>query len=300
MVLKIGDTIGTRYLIIQELEEGGFGKVFIAKDLLKFDAKCVVKQFVQPYTEDSEVGRKARELFQTEARVLFELGDYPQVPNLLAFLNHEDCIVQEFIEGENLSDELEHEIFDEDQILNLLTQLLPILKEIHSQGIFHRDIKPSNIIRNRKNKKLVLIDFGIAKQISELNGTIEQSTNFKTPRSTTLGTPGYQAPESFSSPASDLYSLGATCFHLLTGYHPSYANERNWINVEMVVKRGTSTILKKLFEEDLSSRYQNAEEVLQDLRATEDIRRSEKIEFLLSLLNSTDNRYRTYVPQVDK
>lgn len=292
MVLQIGDTIGTRYRIIKELEEGGFGKVFIAKDLLKFDSKCVIKQFIQPYNEDSEKGRKARELFQTEAKVLFELEDYPQVPNLLAFLDQEDCIVQKFIDGENLLNELEQKIFDEYQILELLTQLLPILKEIHNRGVCHRDIKPDNIIRNRENNKLVLIDFGIAKQVLELNESTGQNTDFKIRKSTNLGTSGYQAPESFSSPASDLYSLGATCFHLLTGYHPSYANERSWINVEMAVKRGTAVILKKLFEEGLSSRYQNAEEVLQDLRITEDIRRSEKIEFLLSLLSSTDNRYR--------
>jgi serine/threonine protein kinase len=292
MVLQIGDTIGTRYRIINELEEGGFGKVFVAEDILKFNSKCVVKQFIQPYDEDSEKGKKARALFQTEARILFELEDYPQVPNLLAFFEGEDWIVQELINGESLLNELEQKTFDEGQILNLLTQLLPVLREIHNRGILHRDIKPDNIMRNRDNNKLVLIDFGIAKQVLELDEPIERSTNFKAPKSTNFGTSGYQDPDSSSSPASDLYSLGATCFYLLTGYHPLYADERSWINVDMEVKRETSVILKKLFEKDLSARYRDAEEVLQDLRKIKDIRRSEQIEFLLYLLSSTDDRYR--------
>ena len=290
MILEIGNIISTRYRIIEKLEEGGFGRIFIAEDLLRFNSKCIVKQFIQPYSEDSEKGIKARELFQTEAKILSELEGYPQVPNLLAFIKNEDCIVQEFINGKSLINELGH--FDEDKILNLLSQLLPILKEIHQKGILHRDIKPDNIIRNQQNDEFVLIDFGIAKKVLELQETTGQNTNFKTLKSTNIGTDGYQDPDSFSSPAGDLYSLGATCFHLLTGYHPSYANERSWINVDMAVKRETSIILKKLFEEDSSSRYQNAEEVLQDLRRTEDIQQREKLESILYLLNSNDNRYR--------
>ncbi|MBD2359165.1 HEAT repeat domain-containing protein [Tolypothrix sp. FACHB-123] len=292
MALQIGDTISTRYKIIEELEEGGFGKIFIAEDLLKFNSKCVVKQFIQPYDEQSDIGQRATELFHKEAIILQDLEGYPQVPNLLAYFENEKIIVQELINGKNLLNELEQKTFDEKQILDLLSQLLPILKVIHERGIFHRDIKPDNIMRNQENGKLVLIDFGIAKQISELDIFTEKSVALRIPRSTNLGTYGYQAPENFSSPASDLYSLGATCFHLLTGYHPEYANERSWINVEMEVKKPTETILKKLFSEDLSTRYQNAEEVLQDIRATEDLKRIEKVEFLLSLLNATDERYR--------
>jgi len=292
MVLQIGEILGTRYRIIKELEEGGFGKVFVAEDILKFDSKCVVKQFIQRYDEESEKGKKARALFHKEAMILCELENYPQVPNLLAFFESEDCLVQELINGESLLNELEQQPFNESQILDLLTQLLPVLREIHNRGIFHRDIKPENIMRNRENNKLFLIDFGIAKQVLEIDKLLEESTNFKTPKSTNFGTSGYAAPENFSSPASDLYSLGATCFHLLTGDSPLYADERSWMNVRMEVKRETEVILKKLFEEELSARYQNAEQVLQDLRKIKDIQRNEKIDFLLYLLNSTNDRYR--------
>jgi hypothetical protein len=146
-------------------------------------------------------------------------------------------------------------------------------------------------MKSHEGDKLFLIDFGIAKQILD-NERLENNTNLQTPRSTDFGTPGYKAPEDASSPASDLYSLGATCFHLLTGISPSYADERSWLNVEMEVKRETSAILKKLFEKEVSNRYQDAEKVLQDLREIKDIQRSKKIEFLLYLLNTTDDRYR--------
>jgi serine/threonine-protein kinase len=73
MVLQIGEILGTRYRIIKELEEGGFGKVFVAEDILKFDSKCVVKQFIQRYDEESEKGKKARALFHKEAMILCEL-----------------------------------------------------------------------------------------------------------------------------------------------------------------------------------------------------------------------------------
>ncbi|HLO48018.1 MAG TPA: HEAT repeat domain-containing protein [Kamptonema sp.] len=292
MILQVGDTLGTRYRIIKELEEGGFGKVFVAEDILKFDSKCVVKQFIQPYDEESEKGKKARALFHKEAMILCELENYPQVPNLLAFFEPEDCLVQELINGESLLNELEQQTFNENQVLNLLTQLLPVLREIHNRGIFHRDIKPGNIMRSGENDKLFLIDFGLAKQVLEFDELLEKDTNFKVPKSTNFGTSGYEAPESFSSPASDLYSLGATCFHLLTGDSPLYADERSWTNVEIEVKRETAVILKKLFEKELSARYQNAEEVLQDVKAIKDIQRREKIDFLLYLLNSTNDRYR--------
>jgi serine/threonine protein kinase len=112
MNLQIREIIGTRYQILRELEGGGFGKIFVAEDLLKFNSECVVKQFIQPYDEESERGKKARELFQTEAKILLDLENYPQVPNLLAFFESEGCLVQELIKGESLAiNELEPKTF---------------------------------------------------------------------------------------------------------------------------------------------------------------------------------------------
>jgi serine/threonine protein kinase len=299
MILRIGDTIAGRYKIIEELEEGGFGKVFIAEDFMRFKAQCVVKQFIQSYDKHSEKGLKARALFETEARILAELESYPQVPSLLAYLEDEDCIVQELINGKNLKQELEEKgVFDENKVLELLSEILPILQEIHKKGIFHRDIKPENIIRTHKNQ-LVIVDFGIAKQLLDLKDFTISNSNFKVLRSTEFGTSGYQAPDSFSSPSSDLYSLGATCFHLLTGDSPSdlewnYGDdwfEKVLTNLSSQVSKSTLSILKKMLDQTLSRRYQTADEVLQEIRGTNEAKRKQKIEFLLSLLKSSDERY---------
>ncbi|QEI43176.1 Serine/threonine-protein kinase B [Dolichospermum sp. UHCC 0315A] len=304
MDIKVRDIIDQRYQIVEELEQGGFGKVFLAKDRLKFDSRCVVKQFIQPYNEESTNGQKARELFKTEAKILYELEAYSQTPSLLAYLESENCIVQEFIEGKNLRQELEQnnfKIFNEKQILELLLEILPVLQEIHNRGIFHRDIKPDNIIRNSKNGKFVLIDFGISKQVSDLDTSLQGNVTIKTLKSTNFGTSGYQSPDSFSSAASDLYSLGATCFHLLSGYSPLDLEcnlgdnwiKRSWNLLDMTITEQTVSILERLLNTNISSRYSNAEEVLEDIRAIDDIKRSEKINFLLSLLSSTDERYKS-------
>ncbi|MBS9393645.1 MAG: protein kinase [Dolichospermum sp. LBC05a] len=304
MYIKVRDIIGQRYQIVEELEEGGFGKVFIAEDTLKFNSKCVVKQFIQPYDEHSINGQKARELFQTEAKILYELEAYSQTPHLIAYLENESCIVQELIDGKNLRQELEQnnsKPFNEKQVLELLLEILPILKEIHNRGIFHRDIKPDNIIRNSKNGKFVLIDFGISKQFSDLDTSLQGNVTIKTLKSTNFGTSGYQSPDSFSSAASDLYSLGATCFHLLSGYSPLDLEcnlgdnwiKRSWNLLDMTITEQTVSILERLLNTNISSRYSNAEEVLQDIRAIDDIKRSESINFLLSLLSSTDERYKS-------
>ncbi|MBD2254689.1 protein kinase domain-containing protein [Nostoc parmelioides] len=301
MALEVGNIIGGRYKIVKELQAGGFGKTFVAEDSMKFNTKCLVKKFIQPYNDETELGRKARELFQTEARILLDLKNYQQVPNLLAYLENEDCIVQELIQGKTLKEELEQQIFNEQQVLEFLSDILAVLQVVHKEGIFHRDIKPDNIIRNENNHKLVLIDFGIAKKISELSTPTDESLISRTYNSTTLGTPGYKSPDSIVSAASDLYSLGATCFHLLTGDSPedlewNYGDdwcERYWNNLEIKTKKSTASILKKLLALDMASRYQTAEQVLNDIKNIDEVRRKERVEFLLSIINSnTEEKYK--------
>jgi len=299
MASNIKDIIGARYKIVRELAEGGFGKVFIAEDLLKFNSKCVVKQ-LKPFDEKSENGRKARELFEKEAELLSGFEGYSQIPRLLTYLKDDNCIVQEFIEGKNLAEELEHRKFDKKQILKLLSELLPVLKLIHDSGVIHRDIKPDNIIRDKKNGKFVLIDFGIAKQASTLNAYTGNNTPIRSLRSNDFGSKGYQAPDSLSSSSGDLYSLGATCFHLLTGNSPCdlYCNygedwiERNWDDLRINIDDELmANILRKLLGQDISTRYQNAEEVLQDIQLIDEVKLKEKVDFLLFLLDSTNERY---------
>ncbi len=200
-----------RYRIISALGSGGFGRTYLAEDVDKLGERCVVKQFV-PRVQGSWALQTATELFEQEARGLQQLGKHPQIPNLYAYFQENNYLylVQEFVEGENLLQELEQQgAFSELKILTLLQDLLPILQFIHERQVIHRDIKPENIIRRKSDGKLVLIDFGAAKQ-----ATVAAMAGQKI----TIGTRGYAPKEQMKGgeayPASDLYSLGASCFHL--------------------------------------------------------------------------------------
>ncbi|AFY47493.1 serine/threonine protein kinase [Nostoc sp. PCC 7524] len=257
-----------RYQPFKPLGGGGFAKTYLAVDIDKLNEKCVIKQFA-PQTQGTAGLQKATELFLQEAQQLQQLGEHPQIPTLLAYFedNSRLYLVQQFIDGENLLKELAQQgIFKESKIRDLLQDLLPVLTVIHNQGIIHRDIKPENIMRRRSDGKLILIDFGASKQ---LQGTVKTGTS--------IGTFGYSPLEQMQDgkvyPASDLYSLGATCFHLLTGVHPwqlwqedGYRWVKEWRNhLKQAVNPELADILDKLLQKDYQQRYQSAQEVLLDL-----------------------------------
>jgi formylglycine-generating enzyme required for sulfatase activity len=181
--------------------------------------------------------------------------------------------VQQFIKGENLFNELTKKgIYNETQIKELLLDLLPVLKFIHERDVIHRDIKPQNIMRRESDRKLVLIDFGASK---ELTSTVH------TQMGTTIGSYGYspyeQIKEGKAYPASDLFALGVTCFHLLTGNSPFELWAKNgfaWVDdwrkySSNSVSKELGTVLDKLLKFDVNERYQSADEVLKDLEVPE-------------------------------
>ena len=258
-----------RYRPIKSLGSGGFGKTYLAEDVDKLNEKCVIKQFA-PQIQGTAGRKKATELFLQEALQLLKLGKHSQIPTLLAYFEENSCLylVQEFIDGENLLQELEKQgIFSESKIRALLQDLLTTLEVVHYYKIIHRDIKPENIMRRRSDGKLILIDFGASKQ---LQGTVKTGTS--------IGTFGYAPLEQMRDgkvyPASDLYSLGATCFHLLTGVHPGelyqeygYEWVKTWrVHLQKPVNRDLDTVLDKLLQKYYQQRYQSAQAVLQDLK----------------------------------
>ncbi len=209
-----------RYRSIGFLDSGGMSRNFLAIDTdMPEEKRCVIKQFfpAPQVLDDPEAFQKSIELFQREGAQLDRLGnDSQQIPQLYAYLEQERrfYLIQEFIDGQNLLKELdEHGAYSEAKAIQLLDDLLPILKFVHDRGVIHRDIKPENIMR-RNNGELVLIDFGMSKH---LNSTVMS-------RGTTGGTMGYAPPEQIRAgvayPASDIYALGATCIHLLTNVTP--------------------------------------------------------------------------------
>lgn len=260
-----------RYRPIVLLGRGGFGKTFLAVDEdIPSHPQCAVKQF-HFYDRDPEICNKALELFRQEAMRLDELGNHPQIPNLLACFEQDSQVylVEEFIDGQTLKQELEESVYDEERIWQLLQDLLPVLQFIHDRRVVHRDIKPENIIRRHSDKKLVLIDFGIAKLLTD-SALLRAAT--------LIGSQDYLAPEQMRGkvfPASDLYSLGVTCIRMMTQVPPldmyDCHNERWWwrefLPKNTSISHELGEILDKLLQVHLAQRYSLAVEVLQDIEA---------------------------------
>ncbi|MHC5768897.1 MAG: protein kinase domain-containing protein [Nostoc sp.] len=257
-----------RYRAIKPIGQGGFGKTFLAVDEDKpSKPRCVIKQFY-PQSQGTNTLAKAVELFNQEAVQLDELGKHPQIPELLAYFTQEarQYLVQEFIDGQNLAQELAHRgAFSEIEIWQLLNDLLSVLQFCHAKHVIHRDIKPENIILRESDRKLVLVDFGAAKSTT---GAALNKTG------TSIGSPEYVAPEQMRGRAifaSDIYSLGATCINLLTVRSPfdSYdINNDTWVwqqYLQTPVSNELSRILNKMLESIPIRRYQTVDEVLKDL-----------------------------------
>lgn len=250
------------------IAQGGFGRTFLAVDEHKpSKPPCVIKQFF-PQALGPNKAEKAAELFVQEAVRLEQLGKHPQIPELFAHFEQDSrqYLIQEFINGKNLAQVLATEgTFNEQQIANLLTSLLPVLDFIHSHNIIHRDIKPENIIYC-SDEKPVLVDFGAAKYAT---GTALMKTG------TTIGTPEYIAPEQARGKAvfaSDLYGLGVTCIYLLTHVSPFQlfdTGEAAWVWRQYLAANSVSDrigyIIDRLIEPATKRRYQSVAEVLADL-----------------------------------
>jgi serine/threonine protein kinase len=225
------------YRILSPLGQGGFGKTFLAEDIqAQAPHKLVIKEF-SPATQNPESRQIAQDRFLREAAVLLDIGQkHDQIPRLVSYFRHNEdfYLVQEYVEGETLLQVLKREgPLDQEFVLDLLEQVLPVLDFLHSQKIIHRDIKPENIILREKDGKPVLIDFGAVKE--SVNPMAHGETS--RPFSIIVGSPGYMSPEQAAgrpSYASDIYSLGMTAIAMLTGKAPQeftpnyFTQELNW------------------------------------------------------------------------
>jgi formylglycine-generating enzyme required for sulfatase activity/tRNA A-37 threonylcarbamoyl transferase component Bud32 len=278
---NFGKFLRNRYRVLRLLGEGGFSRTYATEDADRLNAPCVIKQFF-PQVQGTIQRNKAAEFFREEAFRLYELGEnHTQIPRLLAYFEQGSSLylVQEFIEGQTLLQEVRQQPFTEEQIYQLLTDLLPVLQFVHAAKVIHRDIKPENIIRRDSDGKPVLIDFGGAKQVT-------QTTLAR--QATVIYTIGYAPSEQmagFPCHGSDLYALGVTCVRLLTQCLPvqnTYgeindplydAMNGNWLWQEELQKKGItiseelSRILNKLLKHLASERYQTATEVINDLKS---------------------------------
>jgi len=227
-MLQSGDVIGGRYTIRESLSSGGFGQTFTAEDTQRpGNPKCVVKQLklLNGTPQQVEIARK---LFQREAEILEKLGrECNRIPQLLAHFEQDEefYIVQEFIEGKTLAQELqESPRWNEKQALTFLQEILPTLEFVHKNDVIHRDIKPANLIRRTSDNAIFLIDFGAIKQV--FSSTVTSS--FGTNSTIAVGTLGYMPTEQAAGKprkSSDIYALGVTVIQALTGIAPTNLQE---------------------------------------------------------------------------
>lgn len=201
----------------------GRSETYLAEDLdvpTKPKPKCVVKH-LKPQSTNPEIIQIAQNLFNREAEVLYRLGNlHSQIPKSQAHFEEEKefYLVQEFVDGEDLSKEIiPGKRLDEDSVKQLLEDILTVLVVVHEQNIIHRDIKPANLMRRHVDGKIVLIDFGTVKEIMTVNASGQTGLTI------TIGTAGYMSNEqAVGQPklCSDVYAVGMIGIYALTGIQP--------------------------------------------------------------------------------
>ncbi len=229
--LKAGEVLRNRYRIRRIIGQGGMGSIYLADDLRLEGRQCAIKEVEHDRTLPPEMIRQAREQFQREATVLARL-DHPNLPKVSDFFSiaGRDYLAMDFVPGKDLrtimNEAHQRGVFlEENDVLSWANQLADAQIYLHSQNppILHRDIKPSNL-KLTPSGLLKLVDFGLVKILAseEVTITILQG------RGTALYVPleQYGGDSGHTDARSDVYSFGATLYHLLTNHPPAEARER--------------------------------------------------------------------------
>ncbi|MEM7230664.1 MAG: serine/threonine-protein kinase [Planctomycetota bacterium] len=262
------------YPIEAKIGEGGMGKVYRCLDptLMRHVA---VKVLHEKYGEDP----RYRARFLREARTVASLS-HPNVAQVFSVETNDGdlSLVMEYVSGRSLDDRLEDDgAFSGAEALKLILQSAHGLDAALQRGVIHRDVKPSNILVDEHgNAKIV--DFGLAKELGSNNSITDEGI--------VLGTPQYISPEQGRGQAvdqrSDIYSLGATFYHLLTGRPPFDQKSQIAVIVAHVqetpqaphilrpdLSPSLSAIVGKMMATDLETRYANYQDLIEDLEAAE-------------------------------
>ena len=217
--LEAGTVLTHRYEIVRRIGGGGMGAVYLAKDRNLGDAPRAVKEMIESHLDDTQ-HEKAIADFKRESLLLTEL-EHPSIPTVYDYFYDEESerfyLVMKFIPGSDLASRLRASPggrIDELTVTEWGMQVADVLHYLHTrpQPIIYRDLKPANLMFDSNLSRIMLIDFGIARWVNKKEKGV-----------TAVGTMGYAPPELFSGQADarvDIYSLGATMFHLLTGSDP--------------------------------------------------------------------------------
>jgi eukaryotic-like serine/threonine-protein kinase len=217
--LDLGSVLNSRYEIVRRIGGGGMGAVYLAKDRNLGDAPRAVKEMVEAHLDPAQ-HEKAIGDFKRESLLLTSL-EHPSIPTIYDYFYDESLmrfyLVMKFISGGDLASRLRSAPggrIDEKTVADWGMQAADVLEYLHSRPkpIIYRDLKPANLMIDGNSGRVMLIDFGIARWVKQEEKGV-----------TAVGTMGYAPPELFGGrvePRSDVYSLGATLFHLLTGSDP--------------------------------------------------------------------------------
>jgi serine/threonine-protein kinase len=217
--LEAGAVLNNRYEVVRRIGGGGMGAVYLAKDRHLGDAPRAVKEMVESHLDDSQ-HEKAIGDFKRESLLLTSL-EHSSIPTIYDYFYDDEkgrfYLVMKYISGGDFAGRLRNSPggrIDEKTVTDWAVQVADVLDYLHKRPkpIIYRDLKPANLMVDGNTGRVMLIDFGIARWVAPQEKGV-----------TAVGTMGYAPPELFSGkvePASDIYSLGATMFHLLTGSDP--------------------------------------------------------------------------------
>ena len=229
--LKNGETLRDRYKINKLIGRGGTGSIYLAEDTRLEGRLCALKEVEHNQSLPKHVFEQAREQFFREASVLARL-DHPNLPKVSDYfsVNEHDYIVMDYVPGDDLRERMlearrKKEFLSEHEVIRWARQIADALDYLHKQDppIIHRDIKPSNL-KITPSGLIKLVDFGLVKIMApdEVTITIIQG------QGTALYTPleQYGGDDSHTDVRADIFSFGATLYHLLTNEPPAEARKR--------------------------------------------------------------------------
>ncbi|OQY26284.1 MAG: protein kinase [Anaerolineaceae bacterium 4572_5.1] len=281
--LKKDAVLRERYRIRRVIGQGGMGRVYLADDLRLMGRLCALKSIFYDPSLPEKVLEQTRAQFKQEATVLARL-DHPNLPKVSDFFSVEnrDYLVMDFVPGKDLRTLMmeaknEDRFLSEREVLSWAGQIADALSYLHTQDppVLHRDIKPSNL-KLTPNKVIKLVDFGLVKVLASGEATVTvvqgHGSAFYTPLEQYGGDTGH------TDARSDVYSFGATLYHLLSNNPPQEARDR-------FLESGRLKPLRK-YNPDISPRTEKAIQMAMSLHPDERLRSAS--DFKQALLGQWD------------